>query len=103
MIQPCDTVRWMPSHLEEADSSKVRPADVSDLDIDGNSHADKLAGQAAELVLLPNAVAVPIMIIIQRLYHVQKRLATILLFLPDRQTYKKRKNNVYRALTITIY
>ena len=40
-------LRWMPSHLNEPGCIKVRPADVSDVDILGNGFADQYANAAA--------------------------------------------------------
>jgi len=84
------TVRWMPSHLDEDDAPQP-PEDVTELDIVGNGQADKLAGKAAELHKLPNSVAVPYMIIAKRIRNVQKRLATILLYLPERRSLREVK------------
>ena len=78
------TVRWMPSHIK--DGKKVRPSSVSDLDILANDKADELAGEAAELYQLPNAIANNIInnyLLVQR---IQKRLASILLWLPTRES-----------------
>ena len=41
------SVRWMPFHLKPEDE---RPEGVSQLDVVGNSKADKFAGEAAKLV-----------------------------------------------------
>jgi len=86
------SVRWMPSHLSPSDD---RPSNVSQLDVHGNSHADELARKAAAAdgYQLPNAVAVPIMIVVKRLVNIQRRLSTILLYLPERLSYKKTKRN----------
>ena len=45
----------MPSHLK--DGVKIRPSDTSDLDIEGNQKADKLADISANFLKIPDHAA----------------------------------------------
>ena len=77
----------MPSHLREKISSgeiACLPASVTDFDITSNDHADMLAGKAAAKCQLPNAITVPYILEVTRLKHIQKRLTTIAMYLPER-------------------
>ena len=60
------------------------PSNVSDFDITSNDHADVLAGKAAAKCQLPNAITVPYILEVTRLKHIQKRLTTIAMYLPER-------------------
>jgi hypothetical protein len=83
------SVRWMPSHLKEGD---VRPDGVSELDVLGNDHADKLAGEAAKAVELSNADTCQFINYTRLVGRVQNRLATILLHLPRREHIRKARD-----------
>ena len=83
-------VRWMPSHL--AEGKKVRPASVTDHDIVANDKADELASTAAELVQLPTPFAVNHVHYVQLARNIQKRLASILMHLPNRTKQKEVKH-----------
>ena len=81
-------VRWMPSHIKEKrdkDPNFAVPSFVTELDIQGNSWADVLAGEAAKVTQI-NDMNVPT----QYLYHyhlvrkIQRRLVSILCALPNR-------------------
>ena len=74
-------VRWMPSHLKLTDA---RPEGITDTDILSNSHADILAGKAAERAMLPKEVSKAYLendLLVRR---IQKRLVAILKSLPLR-------------------
>ena len=75
------TVRWMPSHLK----GETRPVGVSELDVAANDHADDLAGIGAELVQLPNSVTTPYLFYVRQIKHIQKRLATVAMYFPNRE------------------
>jgi len=68
------TVRWMPSHLKPTD---VRPPGVSLLDVQGNEHADRLAGEAALTACVPLHVSAPYLSNVRLTRKIQHRLATI--------------------------
>ncbi len=77
------TVRWMPSHLLEK-PEKGDYSCVSNLDILGNEHADKLAVSAAKQACVTLDVSAPILYYFSLVKIIQKRLATILINLPNR-------------------
>ncbi len=81
-------VRWMPSHLLENPTKGVYSG-VSYLDLLGNSHADKLADQAAIRFSVPINVSTKYLYYIHLTKRIQFRITTILLNLPDRPKYKK--------------
>ena len=64
----------MPSHRDE----HCLPQGVSEFDRKGNMHADTLAGEAAAVIKLPNAVAVPHIHYYKLVKRIQLRLACIL-------------------------
>ena len=76
-------VRWMPSHLK--DGVKVRPCDTSDIDIEGNDKADGLAETAAKFLKVPDHAAKKYIRHANLVKTIQKRLATILMYLPKRE------------------
>ena len=79
----------MPSHLK--DGIKVRPSNVSDLDIEANDKADELARKAADLVQLSKAVTAKFKYVIWLVKQIQLRLASILLWLPAREDKREVK------------
>ena len=81
----------MPSHLK--DGKKIRPSTVSDEDIQANEKADELAGIAADLVQLPSPVATNFKHYVKLVATIQRRLASILLWLPPRGTRKEKKES----------
>jgi len=83
------SVRWIPSHLK--DGIKVRPDNVSDLDIEANDKADELAGEAAARCTIPQSIAINHIYYVHLVKNIQERLATILLCLPHRDAVKSCK------------
>jgi len=83
------TVRWMPSHLKPTD---VRPPGVSPLDVQGNAHADDLAGKAAKAACVPLHVSTPYLANVWLTKKIQYRLATILVHLPNREKAHRNKS-----------
>ena len=82
-------VRWMPSHLK--DGVKVRPSDTTDLDIEGNDKADSLADTAASFLKIPDHAAKKYIKHASLVITIQKRLATILMYLPKRTKIHEEK------------
>ncbi len=78
----------MPSHLTPADE---RPPDVTEMDLKGNFFADKYAGDMAGWVTLPLDVASPVLHNYNLIKLIQRRLATIVTYLPNRPKHKKPK------------
>jgi hypothetical protein len=76
------SVRWMPSHLQEGGE---RPTGVSLSDVRGNDHADKLARVAADKYQVPLQVSTDYLYYVSLVAKIQKRLATIVVSLPDRK------------------
>jgi len=76
-------VRWMPSHV--ADPSLL-PLGVSISDWEGNKFADKYAGVAAAAVQLPPAITIGPIHYINLVKKVQRRLAIIIISLPNRKS-----------------
>ena len=74
-------VRWMPSHLKLADE---RPADVSQLDIIGDSFADKFAGEAADSFKVSLQVALDCKYYYWLTKAIQKRIIAVIKALPER-------------------
>ena len=75
----------MPSHLTPEDE---RPESVSILDLKGNEQADKYAGKMADDVTVPLHVSAPITYHYNLIKWIQKRLTTIVTYLPNRK-YKR--------------
>ena len=84
------TIRWMPSHLLEKPTKGVFSC-MSNLDILGNDHADKLASDAAATAQVDCRVAVKHKQSVALVKYIQLRLATILTHLPSRSTPKRPK------------
>ena len=64
----------MPSHLKEKlskDEITDLPEGVSMFDVTANDHANYLAGKAAGLVQLPNAITAPYIFNVKRIKHIQ--------------------------------
>ena len=80
------STRWMPSHIK--DGKKVRPESLSDWDIECNDKADQLADQAATLAsaTIPVPIATNIIYYVSLVSRIQKRLATIIMNLPSRES-----------------
>ena len=85
-------VEWMPSHLKDEGCKKHRPEYVTDLDIEGNSYADKYAGEAAELVQVPLQVATECIYYYQLVKKLQWRFISIISSLPARVKNKAACN-----------
>ncbi|MDP6586649.1 MAG: hypothetical protein QF535_18485 [Anaerolineales bacterium] len=83
------SVRWIPSHLK--DGVKVRPDDVSDIDIAANDKADELAGEAAARCTIPQSIATNHIYYVHLVKNIQQRLTTILMCLPHRDAIKSCK------------
>ncbi len=83
----------MPSHL---DTKTVRPSNVTDIDVKGNCHADKLAGDIARQLCVPLNVSAPVLYYHQLAKRIQHRLATILIHLPSRNKNKLYKQSIPR-------
>ena len=75
-------IRWMPSHLKLEDP---RPQGVSDADIFSNSHADIMAGRAAERAAVSKAVADKYVEQYMLAERIQRRHACIIQTLPERK------------------
>ncbi len=75
----------MPSHLS---LSGPRPDFVSELDLYANSQADKLARDAADKVCVPLSVSSPILYHYNLVNRIQRRLATIVSYFPERARHK---------------
>jgi len=86
-------VRWMPSHQSNLDEIPVGVL-VSELDLQANRIADKLAGKAAAKFQLPTPVVHNYLEYPLLVAKIQKRLATIFLNLPKRSTHKGDKKPV---------
>ncbi len=87
------SVRWMPSHLLEKPEKGVFSG-MSNLDILGNDHADKLAVSAAKQACVTLDVSAPILYYSYLVKRIQNRLATILINLPNRpkREYEQKPN-----------
>ena len=72
----------MPSHLQEGGE---RPTGVSLSDVKGNDHADKLARTAADKYQVPLQVSTDYLYYVSLVARIQKRLAAIVVSLPDRK------------------
>ncbi len=72
-------------------------SEASNLDIEGNDHADKLAEKAAASACVPLNVSVPIKYYSNLITRIQNRLATILVSLPKRQSDKHRTPKISRT------
>jgi len=83
-------VRWMPSHLGLEPGDK-RPDDVSHLDVLANDRADHYAGIAAESVQVSDPIATNHIYYIELVKTIQRRLAIILINLPQRSSAKNQK------------
>ena len=89
------SVRWMPSHLK--DGKKVRPPGTSDMDIEANDKADELAGLSSAKYELPKAIATVYINALTRIKQIQQRLATILMYLPQRVKVHEKRTTVARV------
>jgi hypothetical protein len=69
----------------------VLPVGVSSLDVIANDHADRLAKEAAASVQLSRAHTSHYIYYSTLVGRIQRRLATILLYLPRRETIRKEK------------
>jgi hypothetical protein len=85
------SMRWMPSHLKDGDEL---PEGVSALDVVSNDHADRLAKEAADAEEISSAIATPYLYNVTLTTRIQRRLATIMLYLPHRE--KKQRQPVVR-------
>jgi hypothetical protein len=83
------SVRWMPSHTK--DNQKKWCEGVSAIDVEANDMADKYAGEAAQKYELPNPVTCGPIYYYKLIKKIQKRLATIIMNLPDRTIDRKEK------------
>jgi hypothetical protein len=81
-------VRWMPLHLKQGDELSVG---VSLPDVIANGHADRLAKEAAASVQLSHANTSQYMHYSRLVSRLQKRLATILLYIPTRKTVRREE------------
>jgi hypothetical protein len=72
----------MPSHLKDGEE---RPSGVSVLDVKGNDHADKLARVAADKHQVPLQVSTDYLFYVSLVAKIQRRLAAIIVSLPDRK------------------
>lgn len=81
----------MPSHLDEEGNGNEIPewVEVSDVDIAGNSQADKLARIAAKRACVPLNVSAPVLYYKSLVRRIQNRLATIVQNLPGRPKHVK--------------
>ena len=82
------TLRWMPSHLNEPGCTKVRPADVSDVDILGNGFADKYAAEAALAHQVSLQTSTDVRYYYSLTNKIQRRLVTVMQNLPARSKYR---------------
>ena len=64
---------------------------MSALDVQGNGHADKLAGTTAERVSVPLNVSAPVIYYHCLTKRIQRRLATIIMHLPARAKHRNTK------------
>ncbi len=83
---------WMPSHLDDPESDKVRPGWVTDLDILGNGVADALATWASNACELDLNVIGKVIFYTHLCSTIQLRLATIICNLPNRAHHRKITN-----------
>jgi hypothetical protein len=86
-------VTWMPSHLDKVDPAEW-PEDVSSFDVFSNGIADKFAGREAFKATIPDHAAANVVHYVDKIVKIQKRIATILLSLPERQKHEKKKKEV---------
>ena len=84
------SIRWMPSHLGKKPDDP-RPNDVSHFDVLANDQADMYAKKGADLCQLPSEVATDYTYHVTLVAKIQKRLATVLLHLPQRKRHKEDK------------
>jgi hypothetical protein len=82
------TLRWMPSHLKDPSCTKVRPDDVTDIDIDANDLADKYAAEAAAMHQVSLQTATNCRYYYSLTKKIQLRLITIMQHLPARIKHK---------------
>ena len=80
------SVTWMPSHLSPEDE---RPAYVTSTDLKGNAYADDEAKLAAKSACVPLNVSAPVLYYFLLVRRIQKRLATIVGYFPERSKHKK--------------
>jgi hypothetical protein len=82
------TLRWMPSHLKDPECTKIRPDDVTDIDIDANELADKYAADAAALHKVSLQTATNCRHYYSLTRRIQWRLVAIMQNLPLRLKHK---------------
>jgi hypothetical protein len=73
------------------DNPDVLPEGVSEFDVFANDQADKFARVAAQDIQVPKPVAANLISVVVLAKKVQRRLATILINLPDRVTSRSAK------------
>jgi hypothetical protein len=82
------TLRWMPSHLKDPENTKVRPDDVTDIDIDANDLDNKYATDAAALHKVSLQTATNCLYYYSLTRKIQLRLVAIMQNLPVRLKHK---------------
>ena len=88
------TVKWLPSHLKDGQKKPKRlptPAWVTDWHIRGNSLADGLASEAAQLCQLDGDVARPVLQNMELASKIQKRLVSVVCSFEKRRHTPKQK------------
>ena len=78
----------MPSHLKP---DQERPPGVSELDVKGNNYADIEAGKAAKWFGLSLHINAPVLYFMHLVKRIHKRLACIIISLPDRKKLESIK------------
>ncbi len=85
-------VFWMPNHLDDdPDKERATPAPewVTQVHINGNGHADRLAKFACRQYDLPSDIAKQIIANLQLVKHIQLRLTAVLCNMPHRTIHNK--------------
>ncbi len=75
----------MPSHLDDPETTKDKPDWVTENEIRGNSHADRLADSAARSYAVEANTAKKVITYTHLVKTIQQRIATIMTYLPKRK------------------
>lgn len=90
----------MPSHLDDPESNKSKPAWVRDFHVYGNSTADKLASIGAVRGQLDSAVALEHKSKMNKIKHIQNRIAAVMSIMPPRNVKHKTAEPKPAKLTV---
>ncbi len=71
-------VRWMPSHLDDPETKKDKPYWVTENEIRGDAHADRLADTAAQSYAVEANTAKKVIMYTHLVKTIQKIIATIM-------------------------